>query len=63
MNKPITWVKAQCPVCGREYEYPKSGHKPSTCSNFDCIYKYVHNPAKYKSFQEHLDMCRKEAGI
>jgi endogenous inhibitor of DNA gyrase (YacG/DUF329 family) len=30
------WLKATCPVCGKEYEY-RSDFKPSTCGQFECL--------------------------
>jgi len=38
----IKWLKAKCPECGKEYEYPEGGYKPATCSSFDCIHKHLH---------------------
>lgn len=33
------WLKANCPICGAEYEYlPK--YKPATCSKFRCLQEY-----------------------
>ena len=35
---PIIWLKANCPICGKEYKYlPK--YKPVTCGKFDCLQK------------------------
>ena len=38
----IIWLKAICPVCGQEYEYPEGGYKPPTCSMFECVHRYLH---------------------
>jgi hypothetical protein len=38
----IEWAKARCPICGREYEYPANGYKPPTCSQYECVHKYLH---------------------
>jgi hypothetical protein len=36
----IEWLRANCPICGKEYEYlPK--YKPATCGKFDCLQKAV----------------------
>jgi hypothetical protein len=59
----VIWLDEQCPVCGVRFQYPEKGYKPKTCNKFDCIQKYNRNPEKYKSFIEHLDECRKKAGI
>lgn len=59
----INWLKANCPVCRREYEYPEGGYKPKTCASFDCVHKYHHNPERYESLQSNLDLCRKIAGV
>ena len=39
----LEWEEALCPVCGIKYLYIKGGYKPSTCNNFDCLYKYLHS--------------------
>ena len=38
----LEWEEARCPACGLKYSYIKGGYKPSTCNNFDCLYKYLH---------------------
>ena len=38
----LGWEEAKCPVCGLKYSYIKGGYNPSTCNNFDCLYKYLH---------------------
>ena len=45
MTKPewTQWEEARCPVCGMLYSYVKGEYKPSTCSNFDCLHKYIHS--------------------
>jgi hypothetical protein len=45
------------------FEYADGGYKPKTCNKFECLYEYNRHPDKYKSFIEHLDKCRKEAGL
>jgi len=55
--------KKSCPVCGREYECPIGEYRPKTCQRFECAWEYIHNPEKYKTFQEHLDECRMRAKI
>ena len=40
----IVLIKAKCLVCGKEYDYPEGGYNPSTCGNFDCLFKYLHRP-------------------
>ena len=57
------WIKARCPVCHREYEYPEGKYKPKTCSDFDCAYKFIHYPERYQSFNEILDHSRREARV
>jgi len=47
IQKATKWLKAKCPICKQEFEYPEGGYKPSTCSNFDCIHKYLHHPKEY----------------
>lgn len=37
----LKWQKARCPICGRTYQYLPE-YKPHTCSNWDCIHKYLH---------------------
>ena len=59
----VEWIKRKCPVCGDDFKYPDGIYNPDTCNKFDCTYKYIHNPNKYKSFLSHLDKCRKEAGV
>ena len=36
------WAKANCSVCGQLYDYPEGGYKPSTCSKYECLHKYLH---------------------
>ena len=38
----ITWLEARCPICGLLYPYIEDGYKPATCSNFECVQKYLH---------------------
>lgn len=35
-------IKARCPICLILFEYPECGYKPKTCSNADCVHKYLH---------------------
>ena len=44
-NMNLKWIKAICPVCGRDYPYLKD-HKPSTCGRFDCIYALAEEALK-----------------
>ena len=43
----IRWIGKHCPVCGRRFHYIEGGYEPSTCSSFECLYKWLHDP-KYK---------------
>ena len=43
LMKELKWLKAECPVCGRIYEYTEA-YKPSTCSSYDCVHKWIHDP-------------------
>lgn len=47
MPAKIVWLKAKCPVCGKDYDYIEGGYKPSTCNNFDCVHKF-HCYPKYQ---------------
>lgn len=38
----IEWTYAKCPICRRNYPYIEGGYKPKTCSNFDCLHKFLH---------------------
>jgi len=42
----VEWVKARCPECGEEYEYPKGGYKPATCSKYECLHRHLHPELK-----------------
>lgn len=33
-------LKAVCPICGKEYQYPDTGWKQHTCGHYDCVTKY-----------------------
>ena len=36
-SKPrLQWLKAMCPICGKEYEYLPT-YKPKTCGKFTCL--------------------------
>ena len=37
----LKWLEARCPICGRRYRYLPN-YKPSTCSNYDCVHKWIH---------------------
>jgi len=37
-KKKRVWLKTNCPICGKEYEY-LSDYKPKTCGKFECIQK------------------------
>lgn len=37
-NKYLTWLKADCPICRREYEHTPD-YVPRTCGSFDCLKK------------------------
>jgi hypothetical protein len=47
----INWLKERCPVCGKQYEYPEGGYKPSTCNSFDCLHAFIHHLERYKKSQ------------
>ena len=32
------WLKAQCPICDREYPYLPE-YKPTTCGRFSCLHE------------------------
>jgi hypothetical protein len=50
--KRINWVSKRCPVCGRVLDYIEAGYEPSTCNNFDCLHKWLHDP-NYKQEREY----------
>lgn len=58
----VTWLKATCPVCGREYQFIEGQYKPPTCTAYDCLYKWLHDPC-YRSLQSQFDQQRKKAGV
>lgn len=41
MAKIDKWVKAKCPECGCEYEYPEDFKLP-TCAKSECVRKHLH---------------------
>ncbi len=41
MNDNIKWLKAKCPICGQQFEYPESIYRPKTCNNPDCVQKQL----------------------
>ncbi len=47
----IKWLKARCPQCGLEFEYPECNYKPTTCGKFKCELKHQH-PELYKATVE-----------
>jgi len=49
------WAKAKCPVCGQEYHYIEDGYKPSTCSKFECLHKFLHPETYNYQFRKELD--------
>ncbi len=59
----VKWIKNNCVVCGKNYEYPDGGYLPRTCNDFDCTQKFAHHPERHVSLQEHIDECRIRAGI
>lgn len=60
----VKWVKSHCVVCGVEYQYPESkNYKPKTCNKYECVHEFAQHPDRYITFEEHLDECRKRAGI
>ncbi len=38
----VKWVKANCPICGREYEYALDVYEPPTCNTKECVQKQLH---------------------
>lgn len=40
MNTQV-WLKARCPICGREYKHLEE-YKPKTCGAFDCLFAFLH---------------------
>lgn len=38
----IIWLKATCPICHLQYDYPEGVYKPPTCNKFECLWKYNH---------------------
>lgn len=59
----INRLKASCFVCGRIFEYVGGDYHPKTCSTFECVQKYNHNPDRYQSLNERIDNCRIQAKI
>ncbi len=41
----IEWLEAECPICRQKYKYIKNGYRPSTCNNFECLWRYNHPKA------------------
>ena len=61
----LEWEEAKCPICGMKYSYIKGGYKPSTCNNFDCIYKYLHKTKQKggdSDIQQNIDKARQKLG-
>ena len=61
----LEWEESRCPICGQKYSYVKGGYKPPTCSNFDCLYKYIHRPDKKggdSDIQRRIDESRQRLG-
>ena len=42
----VEWGKANCPICGREYEYVEAVYEPKTCSTKECVQKFLHPELK-----------------
>jgi len=36
LKRNIEWLKSNCPICGKEYEYT-ANYKPATCGKFSCV--------------------------
>lgn len=60
----VVWLKANCPMCGRTYEYPEesSGYKPKTCGNFECVQKYLHPELHEPYFRNLIEGKDKKGG-
>jgi len=43
-RRELEWVSKRCPVCGKLFDYIKNGYEPSTCNNFDCLHRWLHDP-------------------
>ncbi len=41
----VEWLKARCPICGREYPYVEA-YKPKVCGSYDCVKKFLHPELK-----------------
>ena len=41
LPKKILWQEAICPICRKEYIYPRGHVKPKTCGDFSCLYAYA----------------------
>ena len=52
------WATANCPVCGLPYKYlSDSLYRPPTCSQYDCVHKFVHHP-QYQDILRMVDAER-----
>jgi len=40
----LKWIETTCPVCHRKYKYLEGGYKPSTCGEWECLHKWLHDP-------------------
>jgi len=47
MESKYDWLKAICPICGKEYRHLRN-YKPKTCSNFMCLYTYWSKHSKHR---------------
>jgi hypothetical protein len=36
-NQQTEWDKANCPICGKEYQFIGKTYKPVTCGKFTCL--------------------------
>ncbi len=45
------WLKARCPVCHMEFEYPEGNFKPKVCHSYNCQHLYLHSPV-YRYLRE-----------
>jgi hypothetical protein len=36
-NQQTEWDKANCPICGKEYQFIGKTYTPKTCGKFSCL--------------------------
>jgi len=60
LAKRIEWTNKHCPVCGRQFAYVEGGYEPSTCNNFDCVHRWLHDP-KFKEERKYGKQTRATA--